>query len=61
LAQTFSPSPVHDHAHDHGHAPHGHPAQPLPWSVLRMGIASRLGLALGLSAGLWLMIWGVLR
>jgi hypothetical protein len=61
LAQTSPPSHVHDHAHDHGHPPHAHPAQPLPWSVLRMGIASRIALALGLSAALWLMIWSVLR
>jgi len=53
LALLSDPS----HVHDHGHAPHAHPAQPLPWSLLRMGLSARLGLAAGLSAGLWLLIW----
>jgi hypothetical protein len=53
----LAPFPDPAHTHDHGHAPHAHPAQPLPWSLLRMGMEARLGLAVGLSAGLWLMVW----
>ena len=53
--------PHSSHEHDHGHGPHAHPAQPLPWSILRMGLWSRLWLAGGVSAVLWLMIWLVLR
>jgi hypothetical protein len=33
----------------------------LPWSILRMDAWSRLGLAGGASAALWLMIWLVVR
>ncbi len=50
---------VPSHPHVHGHALHDHPAQPLPWSLLRMGATARLGVALGLSACLWLMVLAV--
>lgn len=53
----------HDHAHDHGHhhAPHAHPAQPAPWSILRMGVLARLGVALGASVLLWVVVWLAVR
>lgn len=58
-AQAAAQVPAHAHGPDHGHAPHRHPAQPLPWSLLRMGLPARLGLALGLSAALWAMTLAV--
>lgn len=60
----------HDHAHGHvlgsGHAhSHGpaapHPAQPAPWSILRMTLLSRLGAALVVSAGLWAVVLLAMR
>jgi hypothetical protein len=39
------------HSHDHGHHHHSHgpatphPAQPAPWSILRMTVLSRLAAA----------------
>jgi len=58
----------HDHHHGHGlahaHA-HGpaspHPAQPAPWSILRMPVVSRLGAALAVSAMLWAVVWLAMR
>jgi hypothetical protein len=57
-------SHAHSHAHDHGHGhPHHHdpatphPAQAAPWSILRMTLAVRLTGAIGLSAGLWAIVW----
>ena len=66
---------VHAHSHDpghhHGHAHHGHahshgpatphPAQPAPWSILRMTVAARLGAALLVSAGLWAVVLVAMR
>jgi hypothetical protein len=56
------------HSHDHGHAhvhSHGpaspHPAQPAPWSILRMTVVGRLGAALAVSAGLWAVVWLAMR
>jgi len=61
------PNP-HSHGHDHGHVhahSHGpsapHPAQPAPWSILRMTVASRLGAALGVSAVLWAVVLVAMR
>jgi hypothetical protein len=54
----------HDHHHGHAHS-HGpatpHPAQSAPWSILRMTVLSRLGAALGVSAGLWGIVWLAMR
>jgi hypothetical protein len=58
------------HGHDHTHGPahahsHGpatpHPAQPAPWSILRMTLLSRLGAALLVSAGLWAVVLLAMR
>ncbi|MBS0529780.1 MAG: hypothetical protein JSS22_10380 [Proteobacteria bacterium] len=58
----------HDHGHGsaHGHAhTHGpflpHPAQAAPWSILRMTLIGRLGLALVVSAGLWAAVLVAMR
>ena len=64
----------HDHSHDHHHGhshPHGHahshgpatphPAQAAPWSILRMTVAARLGAALLVSAGLWVVVLVAMR
>ena len=64
----------HDHSHDHHHGhshPHGHahshgpatphPAQAAPWSILRMTVAARLGAALSVSAGLWVVVLVAMR
>jgi hypothetical protein len=69
--------PIHHHAcgHDHAgtplraspgaghhHAPSTpHPAQAAPWSLLRMGLAARLGGALLIVAGLWIVILAAVR
>ncbi|NPV21680.1 hypothetical protein [Bradyrhizobium aeschynomenes] len=45
----------HQHAHSHGPAA-PHPAQPAPWSILRMPVATRLGAALAASAVLWVIV-----
>jgi hypothetical protein len=68
----MSPSASHDHSHDHpashGHMhahSHGpaspHPAQAAPWSILRMTVMARLGAALAVSAGLWVVVWLSMR
>ena len=56
----------HGHSHSHGHAhSHGpatpHPAQAAPWSILRMTVAARLGAALLVSAGLWVVVLVAMR
>jgi hypothetical protein len=38
-----------------------HPAQPAPWSILRMTLLARLGAALVVSAGLWAVVWMSMR
>ena len=38
-----------------------HPAQPAPWSILRMTVLSRLGAALAVSVGLWAVVWLAMR
>ena len=62
-------SPFHGHEHDpsHGHAHshtahhHGlaapHPAQALPWSILRMTALARLAAAAAVAAVLWAIVW----
>jgi hypothetical protein len=66
MAHTHS----HDHGHHHGHGlahahSHGpatpHPAQPAPWSILRMTALSRLGAAVAVSAALWVVVWLAMR
>ena len=58
----------HDHPHGHGHMhahAHGpaspHPAQPAPWSILRMTVVSRLGAAFAVSTFLWAAVWLAMR
>jgi hypothetical protein len=54
----------HGQAHEHGHG-HGpstpHPAQTVPWSILRMALVARLGAALAVSAGLWAAVLLAMR
>jgi hypothetical protein len=56
----MSDHPTHPHAHSHGPAS-PHPPQAAPWSILRMTVASRLGAALAVSAGLWAIVWLAMR
>ncbi|UZE48952.1 hypothetical protein [Rhodopseudomonas sp. P2A-2r] len=55
---------THDHPHSHAHS-HGpsapHPAQPAPWSILRMTLLSRLSAALLVSAALWAVVLTAMR
>jgi len=55
---------THDRAHTHAHS-HGpaspHPAQVAPWSILRMTVISRVGAALAVSVGLWMVVWLAMR
>jgi hypothetical protein len=60
MAHSYPHSHGHDHAHAHGPAS-PHPAQPAPWSILRMTLMSRLGAALAVSAGLWVVVWLAMR
>jgi hypothetical protein len=54
--------PVHHHGHAHSHGPSTpHPAQAAPWSILRMTVAARLGAALLVSAGLWVVVLVAMR
>jgi hypothetical protein len=54
--------PEHAHGHAHSHGPSTpHPAQPAPWSILRMTVAARLGAALVVSAGLWAVVLVAMR
>src|ERR1700761_1737157 len=52
------------HAHGHGHR-HGpaspHPAQTVPWSILRMPVVARLAAAAVVSAGLWAIVLMAMR
>jgi hypothetical protein len=53
---------AHDHGHTHSHDPSTpHPAQPAPWSILRMTVAARLGAALAVSASLWVVVLVAMR
>ena len=57
----------HSHTHDHPHHAHSHdpatphPAQPAPWSILRMTVAARLAAALAVSAVLWAVVLVAMR
>ncbi|WP_398483272.1 hypothetical protein [Tardiphaga sp.] len=57
----------HSHGHVHGHAHHNHdpsaphPAQPSPWSILRMSLPGRLAAALVVSAALWAVVLLAMR
>jgi hypothetical protein len=62
--QTVSPTKRHgshvDHAHAHG-AETPHPAQPAPWSILRMGLPARFGAALAVVGVLWALVLLAMR
>jgi hypothetical protein len=64
MAHSHTHAPGHDHGHTHAHS-HGpaspHPAQAAPWSILRMTVVSRVGAALAVSAGLWVIVWLAMR
>jgi hypothetical protein len=52
----------HTHAHPHQHDPlTPHPAQPAPWSILRMALPARLCLALAVSAAMWAIVLMAMR
>ena len=66
MSDSHSHEHHHGHAHDHHHAhSHGpstpHPAQQATWSILRMTVAARLGAALVVSAGLWVVVLVAMR
>ena len=66
MSDSHSHDHHHGHAHDHHHAhSHGpstpHPAQQATWSILRMTVAARLGAALVVSAGLWVVVLVAMR
>nr|WP_081431704.1 hypothetical protein [Nitrobacter winogradskyi] len=47
---------AHEDGHSNGHAhtlSSPHPAQAVPWSILRMALAVRVGTALAVSVVLW--------
>jgi hypothetical protein len=51
---------AHDHthhSHHHHHPGHGHPPAAASLSLLRMSVASRLGIAAALIAVLWLGVY----
>jgi hypothetical protein len=53
---------IHTHAHTHVHGPASpHPAQAATWSILRMGVTSRLAAAIIVSAALWAIVWLAMR
>jgi hypothetical protein len=57
---------AHSHTHSHPHSHHHdpltpHPAQPAPWSLLRMALLARLGLALAVSAAMWAIVLVAMR
>ena len=64
MSHTHSDDHGHSHSHGHTHS-HGplapHPAQLAPWSILRMTVAARLAAALGVSAGLWIVVLVAMR
>jgi hypothetical protein len=68
MSDSHSHDHHHGHAHDHHHGyahSHGpstpHPAQQATWSILRMTVAARLGAALVVSAGLWVVVLVAMR
>ena len=66
-AYSHSPGPSHAHGPHHGPHVHSHgpatphPAQPAPWSILRMTVLARLAAALAVSAGLWAIVLLAMR
>jgi hypothetical protein len=59
---SHQPGHAHGHGHTHSHDPSTpHPAQPAPWSILRMTVAARLGAALAVSACLWVVVLVAMR
>jgi hypothetical protein len=59
---SHSHSHAHGHAHAHSHGPASpHPPQAAPWSILRMTLLSRLGAAVVVSAGLWVVVLMAMR
>jgi hypothetical protein len=65
MSHTHSHGHHHDHHHGHAHHSHDpaapHPAQPAPWSILRMTVTARLAAAVAVSAGLWGIVWLAMR
>jgi hypothetical protein len=62
MPDPHSHSHSHGHAHAHSHGPASpHPAQAAPWSILRMTLVARLGAALVVSAGLWVVVLMAMR
>jgi len=62
MSQSSPHSHDHGHAHAHSHGPATpHPAQPAPWSILRMTVVSRIGAALAVSIGLWAVVLLAMR
>ncbi|ABD90349.1 hypothetical protein [Rhodopseudomonas palustris] len=62
----MTPPQPHDHLHlDTGGHHHAaimpHPSQSPPWSILRMTVVSRLGIALAVSALLWAFVLLAMR
>ncbi len=57
---VHSHSNAHPHSHRHDPAT-PHPAQPAPWSILRMTLLARLGLALTVSAAMWAIVLAAMR
>ncbi|HEY0331782.1 MAG TPA: hypothetical protein VGC77_22125 [Rhodopseudomonas sp.] len=58
-------TPPHDHPHfdsaHHHAAALPHPSQSPPWSILRMAVWSRLGVAFAISALLWAAVLTAMR
>ena len=55
---------THSHSQPIGHSHDPllpHPAQPAPWSLLRLPVTARLAAALAASAGLWVVVWLAMR
>ena len=53
---------AHTHTRVHTHGPASpHPAQAATWSILRMGVGSRLAAAIAVSAALWAIVWLAMR
>ncbi len=62
-AHTHAPGDAHSHAHSHAppaHAPPAPRAAPAG-SLLRMSVAARLAIALGLVALIWLCVFWALQ
>ncbi|MDB5616667.1 hypothetical protein [Tardiphaga sp.] len=51
----------HTHSHHHHDPLAPHPAQPAPWSILRMTLLARLGAAVLVSAAMWAVVLTAMR